>query len=181
MGGGAWWAAVHGVAKSRTRLSGFTFTCHCHALEKEIPLQCSCLENPRDVGTWWADVYGVAQSRTWLKRLSSSSSSISLLQQRVRRLDGITDSVDMSLSKLQATVKHREDWRAAVHGVAKSRTQLSDWTAVYFRHGVSLIITPSEPEGKEGSWSGQMSEENGEWSFHILSALASEQVAGRCG
>ena len=38
------------------------------------PLQCSCLENPRDGVTWWAAVYGVAQSRTWLKRLSSSSS-----------------------------------------------------------------------------------------------------------
>ena len=38
------------------------------------PLQCSCLENPRDGGTWWAAVYGVAQSRTQLKRLSSSSS-----------------------------------------------------------------------------------------------------------
>ena len=40
------------------------------------PLQCSCLENPRDGGAWWAAVYGVAQSRTPLKRLSSSSSSI---------------------------------------------------------------------------------------------------------
>ena len=39
------------------------------------PLQCSCLENPRDRGAWWAAVYGVAQSRTWLKRLSSSSSA----------------------------------------------------------------------------------------------------------
>ena len=37
------------------------------------PLQCSCLENPRDGGAWWAAVYGVAQSRTQLKRLSSSS------------------------------------------------------------------------------------------------------------
>ena len=37
------------------------------------PLQCSCLENPRDGGAWWAAVYGIAQSRTWLKRLSSSS------------------------------------------------------------------------------------------------------------
>ena len=41
------------------------------------PLQCSCLENPRDGGGWWAAVYGVAQSRTWLKRLSSSGSSSS--------------------------------------------------------------------------------------------------------
>ena len=39
------------------------------------PLQCSCLENPRDGGAWWAAVYGVAQSRTRLKRLSSSSMS----------------------------------------------------------------------------------------------------------
>ena len=39
------------------------------------PLQCSCLENPRDGGAWWAATYGVAQSRTWLKRLSSRSSN----------------------------------------------------------------------------------------------------------
>ena len=77
MDGGAWWAAVHGVAKSQTLLSDFTFTFHFHALEKEIAtqLQCSCLENPRDRGAWWAAVYGVAQSQTRLKRLSSSSSS----------------------------------------------------------------------------------------------------------
>ena len=42
------------------------------------PLQCSCLENPRDGGAWWAAVYGVAQSRTWLKRLSSTSSSLDI-------------------------------------------------------------------------------------------------------
>ena len=71
MDGGAWWAAVHGVAESRTRLSAFNFTFHfsltCIGEGNGDPFQCSCLENPRDRGAWWAAVYGVAQSRTRLK------------------------------------------------------------------------------------------------------------------
>ena len=63
--------------KSRTRLSDFTFTFHfslsCTGEGNGNPLQCSCLENPRDWGAWWAAVYGVAQNRTRLKQLSSSN------------------------------------------------------------------------------------------------------------
>ena len=64
--------------KSGTWLSDFTFNFHfplsCTGEGNGKPLQCSCLENPRDGRAWWAAVYGVAQSRTRLKRLSSSSS-----------------------------------------------------------------------------------------------------------
>ena len=86
MDGGAWWAAVHGVARSQTRLSDFTFTFHfslsCIGKGNGNPLQCSCLENPRDGGAWWAAVYGVAQSRTRLKRLCSSSSIFSFQERK---------------------------------------------------------------------------------------------------
>ena len=52
----------------------FHFSLSCIGEGNGNPLQCSCLENPRDGGAWWAAVYGVAQSRSRLKRLSSSSS-----------------------------------------------------------------------------------------------------------
>ena len=55
----------------------FHFSLSCTGEGNGNPLQCSCLENSRDVGAWWAAVYRVAQSRTRLKRLSSSSSSSS--------------------------------------------------------------------------------------------------------
>ena len=76
MDGGAWWAAVHGVAKSLTRLSDFTFD-FLHWRRKWQPTPVFLPgENPRDWGAWWTAIYGVAQSRTRLKRLSSSSKFI---------------------------------------------------------------------------------------------------------
>ena len=54
----------------------FHFSLSCIGEGSGTPLQCSCLENPRDRGAWWAAIYGVAQSRTRLKRLSSSSSNL---------------------------------------------------------------------------------------------------------
>ena len=65
-----------------TSLSLFTFM---HWRRKWQPLQCSCLENPREGGAWWAAIYGVAQSRTRLKRLSSSSSSKERVRLQCRR------------------------------------------------------------------------------------------------
>ena len=59
----------------RTQRLPFHFSLSCIGEGNGNPLQCSCLENPKDGGAWWAAVYGVAQSRTRLKRLSSSSSS----------------------------------------------------------------------------------------------------------
>ena len=74
MDGGAWWAAVHGVAKSPTGLRDFPFTFHFHALEKEMATHSSVLAwRVLGTGSLVGAVSGVAQSRTRLTRLSSSS------------------------------------------------------------------------------------------------------------
>ena len=102
-----WRAVIHGVTKSQRRLSDWTdwltdeepgrlqsmqslrvaydeelhvhFLLSCIGEENGNPLQCSCLENPRDRGAWWAAIYGVAQSRIWLMLLSSSTVCLLIL------------------------------------------------------------------------------------------------------
>ena len=65
----------------------FHFSLSCIGEGNGNPLQCACLENPRDGGAWWAAVYGVAQTRTRLKRLSSSSSSMPDAMQFISNLN----------------------------------------------------------------------------------------------
>ena len=79
------------ACKALFSVSSASLSLSCIGEGNGNPLQCSCLENPRDGGAWWAAIYGVAQSRTRLKQLSSSSSSSCLL--------GLTCSVMLGRGK----------------------------------------------------------------------------------
>ena len=90
----------------------FHFSLLCIGEGNGNPLQCSCLENPRDGGAWWAAVYGVAQSQTRLKRLSSSSSSSRdscLIQLHAHWVCFASESVKVLVAQLCLTLRDHMD------------------------------------------------------------------------
>ena len=162
MDGRAWWAAVHGVPKSRTRLSDFLLTFHFHALEKEMATHSSVLpwRIPGTGEPGGLPIYGVAQSRTRLKQLSSSSSSwsVEMVSQVVLvvkkpsvnigavrnaglipgsgRSPGGGHHNPLQYSCLENPMDRRA-WWAAVHRVAKNQT----WLKRLSMHAWNLLVS----------------------------------------
>ena len=124
MGGGAWWAAVHGVAGSRARLSDFHFTSHFPALEKEMATHSSILawRIPGTGEPGGLPSMGSHRVRhDWSKLAAAAAAGLNSREGNGNPLQYscLEDPMDGGA------------WKAVVHGVAKSRTQLSDFTFTF--------------------------------------------------
>jgi len=104
----------------------FHFSLSCIGERNGNPLQCSCLENPRDGGAWWAAVYWVAQSRTRLKWLSSSSMDCSLPGSSIH---GIFQA--RVLEWVAISFSNAWKWKVKVKSLSRVRPSATPWTAAY--------------------------------------------------
>jgi len=99
--------------------TSFHFSFPCIGEGNGNPLQCSCLENPRDGGAWWAALYGVTQSRTRLKRLSSSSS----------RGNKIVNNLEVLVTQ-SCPARDCSSPDSSIHGILQAR--ILEWVAIPF-------------------------------------------------
>ena len=116
------------------------FSLSCIGEGNGNPLQCSCLENPRDGGAWWAAVYGVALSRTRLKWLSSSSSSYTKDVWYPKHMIRCSTSLksESEVTPSCPTLCDHVDCSllgSSVHGILQAR--ILEWTAISFSRGSS--------------------------------------------
>ena len=156
----------------------FHFSLSCIGEGNGNPLQCSCLENPRDGGAWWAAIDGVAQSRTRLKRLSSSSSTRFWRRQWH----------PLQYSCLENPMGGGA-WWAAVYGVTQSRTRLKQlsgsssrrWQGGWLEHRLgeglaSHILSASIPLKPPGFHSCTWARNKVPPHSHFLSASRTDQA-----
>ena len=101
-----------------------------------------CRWSSNTLVTWYKELTHLKRPWCWERLKAKGEGS----GQRMRWLDSISDSTDMNLNKLRETVEDREAWHAAVHGVSKSQTQLSDWTTSAMLHWELRVLASRPPE-----------------------------------